>query len=81
DDLNTPKAIAELHVLRNAGQKAGGEADRDAFVGSLRFLGFLGQSAAEWAAKKQAAADIDVAKVEALIAARLTARAARNWTE
>lgn len=81
DDLNTPKAIAELHVLRNAGQKAGGEADRDAFVGSLRFLGFLGSSAAEWAAKKQASADIDVAKVEALIAQRLKARADRDWAE
>lgn len=81
DDLNTPKAIAELHVLRNAGQKAGGDADRDAFVGSLRFLGFLGMSAADWAAKKREAADIDVAKVETLIAARLKARADRDWAE
>jgi cysteinyl-tRNA synthetase len=81
DDLNTPKAIAELHVLRNAGQKAGGERDREAFAGSLRFLGFLNEPAADWAARRKAGADVDVAKVEALIAARLAAREAKNWGE
>ncbi|WP_333823610.1 cysteine--tRNA ligase [Pinisolibacter sp.] len=81
DDLNTPKAIAELHGLRNAGQRAGGEGARDAFAGSLRFLGFLAETPAEWAARRKSSVEVDVAEVEALIAERLAARAAKNWAE
>src|ERR1700681_3052794 len=47
DDLNTPQMIAALHGLRNRAA-SGNERDRDRFAGSLRFLGFLSESAAEW---------------------------------
>ncbi|MDR3372355.1 MAG: cysteine--tRNA ligase [Ancalomicrobiaceae bacterium] len=81
DDLNTPKAIAELHALRNAAQKAGGEAAHGDFVGSLRFLGFLGETAESWDARRKAAAGIDANEVERLVALRLEARNTRNFAE
>ncbi|MCE1235201.1 MAG: cysteine--tRNA ligase [Hyphomicrobiales bacterium] len=81
DDLATPKVIAELHALRNAAQRAGGEGARDALAGSLRFLGFLADAPDVWAARRKASVEVDVAAVEALIAERLAARAARNWAE
>ena len=44
-------------------------------------LGFLRESAADWAARRQTGADVDAAKIEALIAARNAARKAKNFTE
>ncbi len=81
DDLNTPKAIAELHGLRNAAQRSGGEAAHAEFAGSLRFLGVLGESAESWASRRKAAAGIDTAEVERLVALRLDARNAKNFAE
>jgi len=81
DDLSTPKAIAELHALRNAAQRTGGEGARDALAGSLRFLGFFADTGEAWAARRKSAVEVDVAAVEALIADRLAARQARNWAE
>jgi cysteinyl-tRNA synthetase len=81
DDLNTPKVIAELHGLRNAAQRAGGEGARDLFGASLRFLGFLQDTPEVWAARRKSAVAVDEAKVEALIAARLAARRDRDWAE
>ncbi|TBW40888.1 cysteine--tRNA ligase [Siculibacillus lacustris] len=81
DDLNTPKTIAELHALRNAAQRADGAVHLDLFAGSLRFLGLLQETPSAWAARRKASAAVDVARVEALIAARLAARNARDWAE
>lgn len=81
DDLATPKMIAELHALRNAAQRAGGEGARDALAGSLRFLGFLADTPDAWAARRQASVTVDVDKVDELIAARLSARKHKNWAE
>ncbi|QIG50149.1 cysteine--tRNA ligase [Nordella sp. HKS 07] len=68
DDLNTPRAIAELHAL-----------DRPNFQvelgATLNELGFTGKHVEEKAAK------IDEHKVNELIKARLAARAAKNWAE
>src|SRR6201989_1250746 len=47
DDLNTPQTIAELHALRGRAA-TGNDDDRRAFAGSLRFLGFLAETAAQW---------------------------------
>jgi cysteinyl-tRNA synthetase len=80
DDLNTPQTIAELHALRSRAA-AGGDADRAAFAGSLRFLGFLTESAAQWESRKQAASGVDAAKVESLIAQRTAARARKDFKE
>ncbi|WP_421695603.1 cysteine--tRNA ligase [Aestuariivirga sp.] len=69
DDLNTPKAIAELHALDKPGhQKELGE--------TLKALGFTGNLASP-----KAAAGVDAAAVNALITARLEARNAKNWAE
>ncbi len=74
DDLNSPKAIAELHRLSREGA-------REALAASLRFLGFTGETLR---ARKQAAyaslkADED--RIRALITERTEARKARNWAE
>jgi cysteinyl-tRNA synthetase len=69
DDLNTPKAIAELHALDRPGaQNALGE--------TLKALGFTGNLASP-----KAETTVDETAVKALIAARLDARKARNWAE
>jgi cysteinyl-tRNA synthetase len=68
DDLNTPRAIAELHAL-----------DRPNFQlelgATLNALGFTGKHVEDKVAK------IDADKVNALIGARLEARRTRNWPE
>ena len=73
DDLNTPKAITELHRLHSAGHWGGLRA-------ALGFLGFSGaRSKIERVrAKTATAAKADVA---ALIGARNAARAAKNFKE
>ena len=79
DDLNTAQMLAALHALRheaNAGEKA-----RADFAATLRMLGFLSQSAAEWKGRKQQASGIDPARVESLIADRAAARARKDFAE
>ena len=69
DDLNTPKAIAELHALDRPGaQNELGE--------TLKALGFTGNLASP-----KAEAAVDETAVNALITARLDARKAKNWAE
>ncbi|WP_315758939.1 MULTISPECIES: cysteine--tRNA ligase [unclassified Bradyrhizobium] len=80
DDLNTPLMIAELHALRSRAA-SGGETDRAAFAGSLRFAGFLSETVAQWEARKQQAKGVDAAKVESLIAERTAARARKDFKE
>jgi cysteinyl-tRNA synthetase len=81
DDLNTPKAIAELHQLRNATVHGEGRSNLAALVGSLRFLGFLGMSASEWNAAKQSSRKVDVARVEQMVSARDAARKSKDFKE
>jgi cysteinyl-tRNA synthetase len=77
DDLNTPQMIAALHGLRNGSDAA----DIGAFAASLRFLGFLSDSAAQWEGRKQKAVGIDASRVNALIADRTAARARKDFKE
>jgi cysteinyl-tRNA synthetase len=79
DDLNTAQTIAALHGLRNAA--VSDEKARSSFAASLRFLGFLGQSAAEWKGRKQQASGIDPKWVEGLISDRAAARARKDFKE
>jgi cysteinyl-tRNA synthetase len=44
-------------------------------------LGFLRESAASWAARRQTNADVDASKVQSLIDARTAARAAKDFKE
>ena len=74
DDLNTSDAFALLHAM------FGGASDRKG-VACARLLGLMQHTPAEWKALKMAELAIDPAVVDALIAARLAARAAKNWAE
>ena len=80
DDLNTPRAIAELHGLRALAQ-GGDTLALDELAASLRFVGLLRGTAEQWRMRKQQAKGIDPAEVESLIAARAKARKARNFAE
>jgi cysteinyl-tRNA synthetase len=74
DDLNTPKAIAEMHSLRNA-------AGRKALAGTLAFFGFRASSFAEWREARAPAPALAPEEIESRIAARLAARRAKNFAE
>jgi len=86
DDLNTPTAFAALFQLSDKVRAAVMAKDartvssgRDLLVEAGNLMGFLTVEAQAWF---QSGADDDLkTKVEALIAARLEARAAKNWPE
>src|SRR6202166_91742 len=80
DDLNTPQMIASLHGVRNSAA-SGNEQDRNQFAASLRLLGFVSESAADWKGRKQQASGVDVKQVDGLIADRGGARARKDFTE
>jgi cysteinyl-tRNA synthetase len=80
DDLNTHQVITVLHSIRNKAQ-GGDEKARAELAASLRMLGFLSESATQWAARRQASADIDASKVEGLIEARNAARKSKDFAE
>jgi len=81
DDLNTPRAMAELFALATRLETAKGEARAEVkgqLLASGRLLGFLGADPEAWFQ----GGDADLkAKVEELISARQAARAAKNWPE
>ena len=66
-------AIAALHSLRHS--------DVSALAGSLRLLGFLSESAAQWQGRKQKASGVDASEVDRLIAERTAARARKDFKE
>ena len=80
DDLNTPQMIASLHSLRNSAA-SGNERDRSQFAASLRLLGFLSESAAEWKSRKQQASGVDAKKIDRLVSDRTAARARKDFKE
>jgi cysteinyl-tRNA synthetase len=80
DDLNTPQMIAVLHGLRNKAA-SGNDGDRGRFAASLRYFGFLSESAAQWEGRKQQARGVDVKHVDSLISARTAARARKDFKE
>ncbi|RFB80181.1 cysteine--tRNA ligase [Methylovirgula sp. 4M-Z18] len=69
DDLNTHGAIMHLHAMKSDPQR---------LADNLAALGFEGLSA--WVDEVEKTA-VDVAWIEEQIAARLAARAAKNWAE
>jgi cysteinyl-tRNA synthetase len=80
DDMNTPQMIAALHGLRNDAV-SGNDTDRDDFAASLRLLGFLSESVAQWQGRKRQASGIDASQVDRLIAERAEARARKDFKE
>lgn len=74
DDLNTPKALAELFALsKNADTPEG----KGALLAAGRLLGLLEQNPEDWFADTEGAGDI--AAIEDLIKARNKARAAKDY--
>jgi cysteinyl-tRNA synthetase len=71
DDLNTPAALGELHRL----------ADPETLKASANLIGLLSQRRSEHLGGAMSAARINAARIEALVAERGAARAARDWAE
>ena len=79
DDLNTPAALSALHALVGQANASTDPARRAELAAALRraggLLGLLQQDADAWAHGGVA----DAARIEALVAKRQPARAARDW--
>ena len=74
DDLNTPKAIAEMHSLKNA-------AGRRALAGTLGFFGFRPDELKAWQASHAPQSSLPAEEIESRIAARNAARKDKNFAE
>jgi cysteinyl-tRNA synthetase len=74
DDINTPKAIAEMHGLKSA-------AGRRALAGTLGFFGFRRDELKAWQAEHVPAPALPAAEIETRIAARNAARQAKDFKE
>jgi cysteinyl-tRNA synthetase len=84
DDLNTPKAMAELFALANAINKEESRAGRTELKAQLlaagTLMGVLQADPAAWF-KRGAAGAISDDEIEGLLAARIAARQAKNFAE
>jgi cysteinyl-tRNA synthetase len=87
DDLNTPLAIAELHELVSALNKAKTTEKKQiakaALLGACALLGIVQQDQTQWFQGDDAKATggLDAAKIESLIQARKDARDAKDFAE
>ncbi|HLT00778.1 MAG TPA: cysteine--tRNA ligase [Geminicoccaceae bacterium] len=84
DDLNTPRAFAELFALARAANASDDEAERRALKEQMLagggLLGLLQQDPETWL-KTTGKAEIDEAEIERLIELRAAARKAKNFEE
>ena len=90
DDLNTPEALSELHRLAHPaimgrmtmGLTGMGQVPAPALMkSSANLLGLLQQTRSDRQAMALSEAKIDGAQIQAIVAARSAARAAKNWAE
>ena len=85
DDLNTPKAMAEIAAAAKALNQATTDSDRARLKGELlaagNLLGVLHQTPHAWFEREAKASSVDAEAVERLIAARVAARNARDFKE
>jgi cysteinyl-tRNA synthetase len=90
DDLNTPAALSELHRLANPaamglmvmGLTEMGQTEAPELLkSSANLLGLLQQTRSGRQAIALSEAKIDAAEINAIVAVRAQARAARNWAE
>jgi len=81
DDLNTPEALAEMHELATALNKAGAPAEKARLKGALldagRLLGLLEADPEVWFKGD----NVESGEIETLIAARNVARKAKDFAE
>jgi cysteinyl-tRNA synthetase len=86
DDLNTPKAFAELFALAHRANTSTDDGERRTLKAQLlaagRLLGLLAQDPAAWFQEAGArAGSLEPAEIERLIEARTAARGARDFAE
>jgi len=80
DDLNSPRAITHLHHLAEVAEhEETSSALRRRFKGAANLLGLLQLTETEWKARQRDAIAVDPDAIEALIAARIAARKARDF--
>jgi cysteinyl-tRNA synthetase len=79
DDLNTPQAIAALHALASKAWAGNAQAAVNLRV-SAQLLGLLGQESESWF-HNQVGVTLDETKIDALVEARNSARAAKDFAE
>jgi len=84
DDLNTPKAFAELFALGREANASTDETERRALKGIIlaggRLLGLLQQNPQAWL-KEAGSTSLDATEIERLIEARATARRGKDFAE
>jgi cysteinyl-tRNA synthetase len=84
DDLNTPKAFAELFALAHRANTSTDDGERRALKAQLlaagSLLGLLGQDPAAWF-QETGASSLEPAEIERLIEARAAARSGRDFAE
>ena len=82
DDLNTPKALAVLFELARAINRRSDPVQRKELAAKLRasseYLGLLSSDPDEWF-RRSGPQDLDAGAIDALLAERTEARAARNY--
>ena len=85
DDLNTPKAAAEIAAIAKALNASNDPAEKARLKGQLlaagALLGILQQDPSAWLKGASPATSIDAEKIDRLVAARLVARKAKNFKE
>jgi cysteinyl-tRNA synthetase len=81
DDLNTPEALAALFALAAAANKTEDPAEQARLKGQMRdagaLLGLLQADPDQWFRGDEA----EAGEIDALVAARIEARKAKNWAE
>ncbi|GBQ88081.1 cysteinyl-tRNA synthetase [Acetobacter nitrogenifigens DSM 23921 = NBRC 105050] len=78
DDLNTPRAIAEMHALAGAALQGDTAAAADLRAAG-RLIGLLEQEPDDWFRGEEGEGALSAATIEALIEERLAARKARDF--
>ncbi len=83
DDMNTPKAFAELHRLYNAMNKATGDAQAELkgqFLACARLIGLLEKDPAQWLRGHAEEDGLSDEQIDQLIAERVQAKSNKNYT-
>jgi cysteinyl-tRNA synthetase len=84
DDLNIPRAMAELHALAGKAEPSKtqtGKAEAEKLARAAGLLGLLQDDPEAWEGKAALSVDLDEAEVEKLVSERLAARRAKNFAE
>ena len=79
DDLNSPKAYAELNALAKTAADTKTPIDKAAFKSAANLMGFLTADPAEWIGKGAVHSDIDAAWVDGLLQERAEAKKTKNF--